>query len=85
MKQERLDELNTEVVNMIQMFVSGMITIVEFTDAMANMKRRIGEDGDLAGLLDPNTGLRFPTKEETDEFMAKFDRTADGMTIYHSV
>lgn len=70
MNQERLNELNTEVRGAVEQYIGGLSTIVELCDFMTFMRKRIGQDTELAGLLDPNTGLRFPTKEETDAFMA---------------
>ena len=71
MKQNQLDDLNAELVQAIAQYTNGMITIVEFLGFAINMRRRIGDDVELAGLLDPNTGMQFPTVAETDAFMAQ--------------
>ena len=72
MKQQQLDNLNAELLQAIAQYTSGMITIVEFIGFTTNMRRRIGDDIELAGLTDPNTGMKFPTVEETETFMRQF-------------
>ena len=72
MKQQQLDNLNAELLQAIAQYTSGMITIVEFIGFTTNMRRRIGDDTELAGLIDPNTGMQFPTVEETEAFMRQF-------------
>lgn len=69
--QETLNQLHDTIVNLVTHYCNGIITDLEFvyainsagTDAkMAFLKaqRQIHPD-DLSGLLDPNTGLRYPT------------------------
>lgn len=77
MKQQQLDNLNAELLQAIAQYTSGMITIVEFTGFTTNLRRRMGDDVELAGLTDPNTGMKFPTVAETDAFMRQF---ADAIT-----
>ena len=72
MQQNQLDDLNAELLQAIAQYTSGMITIVEFVSFTTNMRRRIGDDTELAGLIDPNTGMQFPTVAETDAFMRQF-------------
>lgn len=72
MKQNQLDNLNAELLQAIEQYTNGMITIVEFTGFTTNLRRRMGDDVELAGLIDPNTGMQFPTVKETDDFMAQF-------------
>jgi hypothetical protein len=64
MDQKKLDMLNKEVLEAIQQYVSGMLGITEFCDFMAFIRTRVGPDVKLCGLLDPNTGLRYPSMQE---------------------
>jgi len=73
MTQDQLDAVNKEATDCMEQFLNGLITIVEFAKFMSVLDRKFTADPDLYGLLDPNTGLRFPTKEETDAFMASVD------------
>ena len=70
MNQEQLNVLNRDVENIVQQYAGGLVTIIEMCDFFMHTRIRIGSDTELAGLLCPITGLRFPTKEETDAFMA---------------
>ena len=75
--QATLNQLHDTIVNLVTHYCNGIITDLEFvyainsagTDAkMAFLKaqRQIHPD-DLSGLLDPNTGLRYPpTKSPTN-------------------
>jgi hypothetical protein len=85
MDQQKLNELNTRTQECIQQYVNGMITLVEVCDCMAYVKKQIGDPAGLAGLLCPNTGLRFPTAEEVDKFMKEVEATSEGMPVYVSV
>jgi hypothetical protein len=64
MNQQKLDMLDGEVKGAMQQYVSGMLGITEFCDFMALIRSRVGSDTKLCGLLDPNTGLRYPTLKE---------------------
>lgn len=77
--QDRFDTLNNELAEAMQQYVSGLITLVEFCDFASLIKSKLGSDpAAFAGLLDPNTGLRFPTKEETNAFMATVVEITEG-------
>jgi hypothetical protein len=69
--QETLNQLHDTIVNLVTHYCNGIITDLEFVYAinsagidakMAFLKaqRQIHPD-DLSGLLDANTGLRYPT------------------------
>lgn len=70
--QETLNQLHENIVNLVTHYCNGIITDLEFVYAinsagvdakMAFLKAQqpIHRD-DLAGLLDANTGLRYPIK-----------------------
>lgn len=73
MNQEKLNTLNTEVMDSIQQYVSGLMTISELCDFMANVKIRMGAVSGLSNLLDPNTGLRYPTMQDTDAAVQRME------------
>jgi len=70
--QAELNEPNAEVVQLVHQYTSGMLSIVEFIEAVSYQKTRVANIN-LSGLTDPNTGLHYPTAEEVAAFMAKFD------------
>jgi len=60
--QETMLQLHNDIVNLIAQYDSGLITGLEFTDAITNHISKPFEGcvmGDLNGLLDINTGLRY--------------------------
>lgn len=59
--QATLDQLHTILANLTAQYVSGILMDIEFAHA-AYAATKFVEGADLSGLLDPNTGLRYPTK-----------------------
>jgi hypothetical protein len=55
MTQKELDNIHGYMNDAIQHFQSGLFTTVEFKQVLD----RIGTIGDLSGLTDPNTGLKY--------------------------
>jgi hypothetical protein len=55
MTQANLQALHNYAMTQIQLYASGLITLVELRDAIKQIKI-----GDVGGLVDPATGLRFP-------------------------
>jgi hypothetical protein len=55
MNQAKLQALHIYAMEQIQLYASGLITLVELQNAIKAIKL-----GDLGGLVDPATGLRFP-------------------------
>lgn len=70
--QDALNAINADLIAITEQYVSGMITVQEFVDGIARRKPQT-DRLDYAGLFCPNTGLRYPTKEETDKFMEEFE------------
>jgi hypothetical protein len=56
MTQKELDNINGYISDAIQHYTSGLLTALEFKQVID----RIGVMGDLSGLLDSATGLRYP-------------------------
>lgn len=55
MNQDKLQALHNYTMTQIQLYASGIITLLELQNAIKSIKL-----GDLKGLTDPATGLRFP-------------------------
>jgi hypothetical protein len=55
MNQDKLQALHNYAMTQIQLYASGIITLLELQNAIKSIKL-----GDLKGLTDPATGLRFP-------------------------
>ena len=55
MTQDQLNAAHEVVMDKIQMYASGLIMLSELQDALKNIKL-----GDVGGLVDPATGLRYP-------------------------
>jgi hypothetical protein len=55
MTQAKLQALHNYAMTQIQLYASGLITLVELQNALKSIKL-----GDVGGLVDPATGLRFP-------------------------
>lgn len=66
--QEQLNELDKEFQEMYTMYHSGLITITEAFDKVKELSNRY-PGFDPSGLIDPKSGLRYPTKEEQDKFV----------------
>jgi hypothetical protein len=58
---ENLDTLHTLVRETVQLWADRLITDMEFLAHMGYIYMAM-DGADPAGLLDPNTGLRYPTK-----------------------
>lgn len=74
MTQEELDGIAAQVGTYITQYQAGMITIIEFINAVSFVfiPADLRED-ELCGLIDANTGMRYPTWEEMQELVAAFD------------
>lgn len=64
MTQDQLNALSAEVTAITNQYSSGLITVIEFLNAMARLRMAIGDDVVLDGLVDLSTGLAYPTTEE---------------------
>jgi hypothetical protein len=72
LSQETLNAINADILAITEQYTSGLITIQEYVSAISNRKVMI-DNLDVSGLTCPNTGLRYPTKEETDKFISQFN------------
>jgi hypothetical protein len=61
MTEENLDTLHTLVRETVQLWADRLITDMEFVAHMTDIHMAV-DGANPAGLLDPNTGLRYPTK-----------------------
>lgn len=55
MKQSDLQVMHNFTMTKIQLYASGLITLLELQEAIKSLKI-----GDMKGLTDPATGLQFP-------------------------
>ena len=55
MTQSKLQALHNYTMSQIQMYASGLITLHELQESLKSIKL-----GDVGGLIDPATGLRYP-------------------------
>jgi hypothetical protein len=55
MTQATLQAFHNYVMTQIQMYASGLITLHDLQEALKALKL-----GDVGGLIDPATGLRYP-------------------------
>jgi len=55
MTQSKLQALHNYAMSQIQMYASGLITLHELQESLKSIKL-----GDVGGLIDPATGLRYP-------------------------
>jgi hypothetical protein len=46
----------------VQLWADGLITDLEFSVLMAEDRKALPANANPAGLIDPNTGLLYPTK-----------------------
>lgn len=58
MSQETMNQLHIAVANLIAHHGSGIMTDLEFANALA-IEAQAFKDKDLSGLIDYNTGLRY--------------------------
>jgi hypothetical protein len=56
MTQKDLDSIDGYIKETVTHYYNGLITLVEFKNAID----RIGVIGDVSGLIDPTSGLRYP-------------------------
>ena len=61
MTQDDLGVLHATVRDLVQMWADSLITDLEFATHMTDI-HMAGDGAHPSGLLDPNTGLRYPTK-----------------------
>ena len=57
--QHDLDALNEVVQITLQMYAQGTLTVAELLSTIQSLPKPDHES--LAGLIDPNTGLKYPT------------------------
>jgi hypothetical protein len=62
MTQSDLDRHHENVSYAVQLWADGLITDLELATLMAEDRSALPADEYPAGLLDPNTGLRYPTE-----------------------
>ena len=63
MTQDDLDVFHQTITDAAQMWANQLITDVEFATYIASLwTEHPMKDANLDGLLDPNTGLRYPTE-----------------------
>lgn len=58
MSQNELNELHEGILTLISHYLSGILTAIEFKNAMSSIKP-INDWNDLVNLIDPATGLRY--------------------------
>ena len=63
MTQENLDTLHLLVREIVQLWADRLITDLEFVGHVGDAMMALPDEPEVAGLLDPNTGLRYPTKQ----------------------
>ena len=61
MTQDDLGVLHATVRDLVQMWADSLITDLEFATHMTDIHMAV-DGANPSGLLDPNTGLRYPTK-----------------------
>ena len=61
MNQDDLGVLHATVRDLVQMWADSLITDLEFATHMTDIHMAV-DGANPSGLLDPNTGLRYPTK-----------------------
>lgn len=62
--QETLNQLHEIINNLVTQYVNGLLMDIEFAHAVYAATKFV-EGADLSGLLDVNTGLRYPTTPTT--------------------
>ena len=58
--QETLNQLHEIINNLVTQYANGLLMDIEFAHAVYAVTKFV-EGADLSNLLDPNTGLRYPT------------------------
>lgn len=71
--QENLNRVHAHVAEVQEQYAQGLITIHEFFNSMLGMYNAVN-DIELAGLVDPATGLTYPTQSELDAIDATIER-----------
>ena len=61
MTQDDLSVLHATVRDLVQMWADSLITDLEFATHMTDIHMAV-DGANPSGLLDPNTGVRYPTK-----------------------
>lgn len=72
MKQEDFNQIAEELAERINHVNNGLCTVVEFILAVRSINLL---DGEVAGLLCPFTGLRYPSKTETAKIDKEMEQT----------
>lgn len=73
MNQKELDVIGQQLTAVTEQLNAGLITITEFVNFIAHMKRVTDVPDFAAGLVCPFTGIRYPTVEEAEWLMSKMD------------
>ena len=58
MNQSEIEYIHTEIIPVLELYINGLITDWELAVKMREVANRM--DNKISGLLDPNTGLRYP-------------------------
>lgn len=64
MSQEELNVVHAELVEVHHQYTEGLVTLTEYLNKVVDMRLHIGLRTNLCGLIDPGTGLQYPTQEE---------------------
>jgi hypothetical protein len=62
MNQSDLDRHHENVSYAVQLWADRLITDLELATLVAKDRSALPDEPAVSGLLDPNTGLRYPTK-----------------------
>jgi hypothetical protein len=73
MTQEQLDALHLRILNSMDQYKQGIIMVDQMLDHF-EMLYCSYEDGDLDGLIDPATGLKYRNAAEVAEEEAEYQR-----------
>lgn len=74
MDQNQLNAIGTELGAVLEQYANGMITVVELLEFAVKLHRNQAVSYEsVAGLLDPVTGLRYPSAEELAAVDIQFD------------
>jgi tagatose-1,6-bisphosphate aldolase len=63
--QDTLNQMNDIIHSLITQYANGLLMDIEFANAVYAVTKFV-EGADLSNLLDPNTGLRYPTTSPTN-------------------
>jgi hypothetical protein len=61
--QDTLNQMNDIIHSLITQYANGLLMDIEFANAVYAVTKFV-EGADLSNLLDPNTGLRYPSKPQ---------------------